>query len=58
MLTVPGLHWQIGGAFVIAVASGLCGLLFYLFCRYVRPGSSFFKRQTLTRSTPTLVPDE
>jgi amino acid transporter len=58
MWTVPGLHWQIGGAFVIAVAAGLVGLLFYLFCRYVRPGAPFFKKQTLTRATPTLVPDE
>jgi amino acid transporter len=58
MWTVPGLHWQIGGAFVIAVCAALAGLLFYLFCRYVRPGSAFFKGQTLTRSTPTLVPDE
>jgi amino acid transporter len=58
MWTVPGLHWQIGGAFVIAVCAALAGLLFYLFCRYVRPGRAFFKGQTLTRSTPTLVPDE
>jgi len=58
MWTVPGLHWQIGGAFVIAVAAGLAGLVFYLFCRYVRPGAPFFKGKTLTRSTPTLVPDE
>src|SRR6266568_1926872 len=58
MWTVPGLHWQIGGAFVIAVAAGLVGLLFYLFCRYIRPGAPFFKKQTLTRATPTLVPDE
>src|SRR6266581_3059404 len=58
MWTVPGLHWQIGGAFVIAVAAGLVGLVFYLYCRYVRPGAPFFKKQTLTRATPTLVPDE
>src|SRR5215470_13127873 len=56
--TVPGIHWQIGGAFVIAVAAGLAGLVFYLYCRYVRPGAPFFKKQTLTRATPTLVPDE
>ena len=48
----------IGGAFVIAVVAGLVGVVFYLYCRYVRPGASFFKKQTLTRSTPTLVPDE
>jgi amino acid transporter len=58
MWTVPGLRWQIGGAFVIAVAAGLAGVLFYLFCRYIRPGPPFFKKQTLTRATPTLVPDE
>ena len=58
MWTVPGLHWQIGGAFVIAVVAGLAGVLFYLFCRYIRPGPPFFKKQTLTRATPTLVPDE
>ena len=58
MWTVPGLHWQIGGAFVIAVAAGLAGIIFYLYCRYIRPGPPFFKKQTLTRATPTLVPDE
>src|SRR5438874_5091741 len=58
MWTVPGLHWQIGGAFVIAVAAALVGVVFFLYCRYVRPGAPFFKKQTLTRATPTLVPDE
>ena len=58
MWTVPGLHWQIGGAFVIAVAAGLVGVVVYLYCRYIRPGAPFFKKQTLTRATPTLVPDE
>ena len=58
MWTVPGLHWQIGGAFVIAVAAGLVGVVVYLYCRYIRPGPPFFKKQTLTRATPTLVPDE
>jgi amino acid transporter len=58
MWTIPGLHWQVGGAFVIAVCAGLAGVVFFLYCRYVRPGPAFFKGQTLTRSTPTLVPDE
>ena len=34
------------------------GIVFFLYCRYVRPGAPFFKKQTLTRATPTLVPDE
>jgi len=56
MWTVPGIHWQIGGAFVIAVVSALVGLAAYTWCRIANP--SFFKKQTLTRATPTLVPDE
>jgi amino acid transporter len=56
MWTVPWIHWQIGGAFVIAVAAALIGVIVYLYCRFVNP--SFFRKQTLTRATPTLVPDD
>jgi hypothetical protein len=56
MWTVPVIHWQIGGAFVIAVVAALIGLICYLYCRFANP--AFFKRQTLTRNTATLVPDE
>jgi amino acid transporter len=56
MWTVPFIHWQIGGAFVIAVVAGLVGVAAYLYCRFANP--SFFKKETLTRATPTLVPDE
>jgi len=56
MWTVPFIHWQIGGAFVIAVVAALVGVAAYLYCRFANP--SFFKKETLTRATPTLVPDE
>jgi amino acid transporter len=56
MFTVPGLHWQIGGVFVIVFLSALIGFLFWIYLRVTQP--AFFKRQTLTRATPTLVPDE
>jgi amino acid transporter len=56
MFTVPGLHWQIGGVFVIAFLSALIGFLFWIYLRITQP--PFFKRETLTRSTPTLVPDD
>jgi amino acid transporter len=56
MWTVPGIHWQIGGAFVIAVGAALVGVVFFLYNRFTAP--AFFKGQTLTRATPTLVPDE
>jgi len=54
--TVPGLHWQIGGVFVIVFLSWLIGLLVFIYLRIKQP--PFFKKETLTRSTPTLVPDE
>jgi len=56
MWTVPGLHWQIGGAFVIAALSAIAGIVCFIYCRVSRP--AFFKKQTLTRATPTLVPEE
>jgi len=55
MWTVPFIHWQIGGAFVIAVVAGLIGVAAYLYCKFANP--AFFRKQTLTRSTETLVPD-
>jgi amino acid transporter len=56
MFTVPGLHWQVGGAFVIVFLSIVAGLIFFIYCRVT--GRAFFNKQTLTRATPTLVPDE
>jgi amino acid transporter len=56
MWTVPGIHWQVGGAFVIAAAAAIIGVLAAAYCRIVRP--AFFRKETLTRATPTLAPDE
>ncbi len=53
--TVPGINWQVGGAFVIAAGAAIIGVLFFIYNRIVSP--AFFKKQTLTRATPTLVPD-
>ncbi len=52
---VPVLHWVMGGAFVIIALSAVAGVLFFLYCRFTAP--AFFKKETLTRATPTLVPD-
>jgi amino acid transporter len=54
--TVPGLGWHIGGIFLIALGAALVGLAAATFMRLTAP--AFFKKETLTRSTPTLVPDE
>ena len=56
MWTVPGIHWQIGGAFVIAAGAVFVGLLAYVYSRINDP--AFFRKETLTRATPTLVPDD
>jgi amino acid transporter len=46
--TVPGLHWVIGGVFVIAAGSAIVGVLFGAYCW--RRGPAFFRRETLPRS--------
>jgi amino acid transporter len=48
--------WRIGGAFMIAFLSALAGVVFFIYCRTTAP--AFFRKQTLNRSTPTLVPEE
>jgi amino acid transporter len=54
--TVPGLHWQVGGVFVIVFLTSLVGFVIWLILRFTQP--AYFLGRTLTRSTPTLVPDE
>ena len=51
-------HWQIGGAFLIVFLAAIVGVLVYQYCMRVKPGNAFVKKQTLTRATPTLAPDE
>jgi amino acid transporter len=53
--TVPGLKWQIGGSFLIAFCAALAGVIVWIYLRIVQP--AYFRKQTLTRSTPTLVPE-
>jgi amino acid transporter len=54
--TVPGLDWKIGGIFIIAFLAALAGVIGFIYMRVTAP--AFFRKQTLTRGTPTLVPDE
>jgi amino acid transporter len=53
--TVPGLHWQIGGSFLIAALAALAGMIGFVFMRVTAP--AFFRRQTLTRATLVRIPD-
>jgi amino acid transporter len=54
--TVPVLHWQIGGTFIIAVLAAAAGVISFAFMRVTAP--AFFRRETLTRTTPVLVFDK
>jgi amino acid transporter len=48
-------HWYIGGVFMIAFVSALVGLIAGIWVRIAMP--AFFRKETLTRATPTLVPE-
>jgi amino acid transporter len=56
MWTVPGLHWQVGGSFLIAALSALAGVIGFVFMRGVAP--AFFRKETLARTTPLLALSE
>jgi amino acid transporter len=49
-------NWHVGGAFVIFILAAIAGVLVATYMRFTEP--AYFKKQTLTRSTPTLVPDK
>ena len=51
--TVPVLHWQIGGIFIIAALSALAGLIGFVYMRVTAP--AYFRNETLTRTAPVLV---
>jgi amino acid transporter len=53
--TVPGLHWQIGGIFIIAALAALAGIACFTYMRVTAP--AFFRRQTLGRATPVRIPE-
>jgi amino acid transporter len=49
MWTVPVLHWQVGGIFIIAALAALAGIASFVYMRVTAP--AFFRRQTLTMTT-------
>jgi amino acid transporter len=51
---MPGIG-QVGGVFIIVLFSWIAGLLLFIYMRVVHP--AFFRKETLTRATPTLAPD-
>jgi amino acid transporter len=51
--TVPVLHWEIGGIFIIAALAALAGVISFAFMRVT--AATFFRKETLTRTNPVLV---
>jgi amino acid transporter len=54
--TLPGLHWQIGGVFLLALGSLLLGVLLMLVYAAMRP--AYFRGEVLNRSTPVAAVPE
>ena len=53
--TVPGVHWHVGGVFLIEVAALVLGVVLMVVYSRLRP--PFFRGEVLNASTPTLVPE-
>ena len=53
---VPGLHWQIGGTFLLSAGSLVVGIVLMLV--YTPFSPSFFRGEVLNAGTATLVPDD
>jgi len=49
-------NWHVGGAFMLIFLAAVAGLLAFATMRLTAP--AFFRKETLTRATPTLVPEE
>ena len=53
---VPGVHWQVGGAFILAAGMLLLGVVLVLVTPAFLP--AYFRGETLDRNTPTVVPED
>jgi amino acid transporter len=54
--TIPGIHWQVGGVFLLDIGTVLIGIVLMYAFRAVRP--AFFRGEVLNRDTPTRVPQD
>jgi amino acid transporter len=54
--TLPLIHWQIGGIFILMVGASLLGVILYFIYKAVQP--AYFRGEVLNRDTPTRVPEE
>jgi amino acid transporter len=53
---VPGVHWVVGGAFLLSVGTAIVGLIAYFIYKAVSP--AYFRGEVLNRDTPTTIPED
>jgi amino acid transporter len=53
---VPGVHWHIGGTFLLAAGSLVLGFVLMFIYRAIAP--AFFRGEVLNAATATLVPED
>jgi amino acid transporter len=54
--TIPGIHWHVGGVFLLDAGTVLVGIVLMLAYRAARP--AYFRGEVLNRDTPTRVPQD
>ncbi len=54
--TVPGVHWHVGGAFVLAFGSVVLGFVLYFVYKAIAP--AYFRGEVLNRDTTTTIPED
>ena len=54
--TIPGIHWEVGGVFLLDAGSVLLGII--LMVVYARMRPAYFRGEVLNRDTPTRVPQD
>jgi amino acid transporter len=53
--SIPGIHWHVGGVFLLVIGAALIGVVSMLVYARIRP--AFFRGEVLNANTPTLVPE-
>jgi amino acid transporter len=54
--TIPIVHWQIGGVFVLDISGVIIGIILMVVYAQLRP--AYFRGEVLNRDTPTRVPQD
>jgi amino acid transporter len=53
---IPGVHWHVGGSFLLAVGAAILGLILYFVYKAIAP--AYFRGEVLNRDTTTTIPED